>query len=54
VPETVDTRFERAGRNAEHLRCAVDAVHLAAAGSQRLLDLLALVAGILVFGGNGR
>jgi hypothetical protein len=52
-PETANAGFQRAGRNAECLSRAVGAVHPAAAGHQRLLDLLALVARIIPPRANG-
>ena len=52
-PEPANARFERRGRDAEHLRRALDAVHPAAAGRERLFDSLALFGGTIVPGGKG-
>ena len=51
-PEPTNARFQRAGRDTENLRGALDAVHPAAAGRQRLFDLLALTAGATLPGAN--
>src|SRR5262245_37223473 len=52
-PEPANARFQRGGGHAEHLRRALDAVYPAPARRERLFDLLALVTGTILPGGNG-